>query len=1008
MTLPDRRETRTERFRRGAGRLATILLFGLAAAQPGAAQNASDRDGDGVDDTRDNCLEISNPQQRDADGDGFGDRCDGDFDNNGSVDVMDFGNVFLPAFQGIAGASPLANMNGDASVDMLDFALFLPQFQLGRPGPGARPAAYSEKGWIPTPDGPVWGHYVVDGQLVRWGEDIRFDLTELREYQATVHRRRPIEIVSYDIDNGTYQYDDTYRGGTGDGTLPTRVYPSFELSRLAGGRGKLADGSRPDSDTHRQLRDAMAVTWGDWTGQFQVSPMVFRLEEHAEIGSVVIRGANVGEVEVTIGDTTVSRTYTPTGEPQTLLVDAEGGLGLPGDQVIVHLPSGGGTFYEVEVFGMPPLATGDDPTEDGVTVSPDRGWRNGDVPYELVGFEDCTIGSPCPRMEIEDALGHWQASTVYRFTEDPTATPRIRFRYCPDSSPGDWCAEAAERGVCFVVGAGRPASDDVRNVFVRPNGCGFGTSVHEIGHAIGLYHEQAHRDRDEFIRVNWENIQEESWATSQYQFKGTAFGDYNYRSIMHYPVTGYGKKMCCSVDTVDSSQDGVLPAECRYFDDVKITTRDYRGGSYVERDRCPAAENGDALDLPHKLSMQTMVPDPGLPISRSDVRVGQREELSKGDITAANALTLGDYDARSYHSLYDVALVDFAPGASAYALGDVNADGLDDLIAFSNHIYVALGQPDGSVMDDGIWFANVYCHSERYCVVGDPDADGRDDVVSFHEDGPVEVFWSNGEDAFYRYIGAEISHPTFGRRAQYGSAFFLADVDGDCVDDAVAIDTPNYLGAQTIRVALSTGGKLSAFDVVENDWLTFTTPLGGARGWSFGDVDRDGKDDFQAGRTIYRSNGNGFEPGTEWAPTGYWPAGWCSSGTCQLADVDGDERADLVELNPNGVKHRDRLRYALSNGSEFRADVPNYHELDCRNDSGCFFGDVDGDGYMDSVDAVRFELNGNDEPGREAGSIWISRARELWTDSIGPRNGGGWGDGSIWDQCGNPFPLPTL
>ena len=1014
MNLEDRNTRRTDgplgtiRLRTALCILSTLLvmLIGL----PALAQTSLDRDGDGHEDTVDNCHQLANPTQRDTDGDGFGDHCDADFNNDGLVSTRDFGDYFFPAFTAGVDGGNGADMNGDGIVSMIDFGLFFAQFSAGAPGPGVFHPAFLEKGWVPTTDGPRWAHYEVDGDVVRWEEDIFFDLAELREYQATVYERPPIEITSYDIDNGTYQYDDTYRGGTGDGGVATRVYPSFELSTLAGGRGKLADGAYPDSVTHRQLRDAMAVTWGDWTGHFQVSPMTFRLEEHAEIGSVVIRGMSVGEVELTIGDTTISRTFSPTGDLEAFEIDADGGLGLSGDQVIIHLPSGAGTFYEVEVYGMPPQRPTDVAVEDGVTVDPDarRAWRDGDVPYELIGFDACPPDESCATSDLMDAIDHWDANTTYSFREDAEASTRIRFRLCTSTDTAPYCRQATEREMCLSVGAGRPRGGGVRDVYFKPGGCGYGTAIHEIGHALGLYHEQAHRDRDAFIDVNWENIQDDDLALAQYRYKGTSFGDYNYRSIMHYSVKGFGKKLCCSVDAIDSSQDGVLPASCEYFEDVKITTHDYRNGDYVERDRCPAAERGDTLDLPHLHAMQTMVPDPGLPISRPDVKVGQRRELSKGDITAANALVLGDYGARSYHSLSDVALVDFAPGASAYALGDVNADGLDDLIAFSNHIYVALGQPDGTVVDDGIWFADVYCHSERQCVVGDPDGDGRDDVVSFHENGQVEVFWSNGEDAFYRFIGAEVSHYTFGRRAQYGSAFFLADVDGDCVDDAVAIDTPQYLGAMTIRVAISTGGKLSAFDVVENDWLTFSVPLGGARGWSFGDVDLDGKDDFQAGRTIYLSNGNGFDAGEDWAPTGYWPQGWCSSGQCQLADVDDDGRADLVEMYESGVTSQERLRYALSTGRDFAAHVPNYHEIDCRNEAGCLLGDVDGDGWMDSVDAVRVQLYGNDEPGREPGSIWISRARELWTNDIGPRSGGGFLSGNIMNQCGNPFPLPTL
>jgi len=84
-----------------------------------------DTDGDGVDDAVDNCTQVANPGQEDTDADGFGNRCDGDLDNSGLVDVADF--VLFNSVNGqlVPGLTLVdhANLNSDNIVNLGDFLI---------------------------------------------------------------------------------------------------------------------------------------------------------------------------------------------------------------------------------------------------------------------------------------------------------------------------------------------------------------------------------------------------------------------------------------------------------------------------------------------------------------------------------------------------------------------------------------------------------------------------------------------------------------------------------------------------------------------------------------------------------------------------------------------------------------------------------------------------------------------------------------------------------------------
>ncbi len=59
--------------------------------------------------------------------------------------------------------------------------------------------------------------------------------------------------------------------------------------------------------------------------------------------------------------------------------------------------------------------------------------------------------------------------------------------------------------------------------------------MHEFIHAIGFYHEQNRRDRDEYLQVDWNNIKEDARHNFKKQENSLTFEvPYDYNSLMHY------------------------------------------------------------------------------------------------------------------------------------------------------------------------------------------------------------------------------------------------------------------------------------------------------------------------------------------------------------------------------------------------------------------------------------------------------------------------------------------
>jgi len=154
-------------------------------------------------------------------------------------------------------------------------------------------------------------------------------------------------------------------------------------------------------------------------------------------------------------------------------------------------------------------------------------WPGGVVPYvvdELVSDEQ--------HQDILEAIGAWNDQTAVSLTARTTEENYVRFS---NASSGN-C-----RSKVGMVGG-------EQRISIPPHGCDADTVAHEIGHAVGLWHEHQREDRDAYVTVLHENLDKR--GQDAFPAVHPASGPYNYSSVMHYRIGGYSSNGGRVLETV--------------------------------------------------------------------------------------------------------------------------------------------------------------------------------------------------------------------------------------------------------------------------------------------------------------------------------------------------------------------------------------------------------------------------------------------------------------------------
>ena len=163
----------------------------------------------------------------------------------------------------------------------------------------------------------------------------------------------------------------------------------------------------------------------------------------------------------------------------------------------------------------------------GATFVKDLLWPNGVIPYSISNsFADKIYGN------IKTAIKIWETHTCLDFIPLTNETYGLKF-------------EPQDCGCCSFVGRQQFGNNKPQEISISGQDCeNVGHMLHEIGHAIGFWHEHVRPDRDKFVKLKESNIDPHSLHNFEKKnlTEINSLGErYDYNSIMHYSPRSFSR-----------------------------------------------------------------------------------------------------------------------------------------------------------------------------------------------------------------------------------------------------------------------------------------------------------------------------------------------------------------------------------------------------------------------------------------------------------------------------------